>query len=175
MVLGRIVLPTLRLFTGVEVVEPMPGREGELSAQPSNRWRIQEHKDNSQRADRNSTKLEVLLGVEQVAKEYPGQLQEEYKDLDRDKPRPVTNTMRDPQSTTSRADARAIRGTIARRAKRRYRAHENVRCRRANKVPVSPGRRPAVLQRSIQQTTQPKSLSSLWGHSYGGLLERQKI
>ena len=64
MVLERIVLPTLRLFTGVEAVEPMPGREGELPAQPSNRWRTQEHKDNSQQADRNNTKLEARPGVE---------------------------------------------------------------------------------------------------------------
>ena len=64
MVLERIVLPTLRLFTGVEAVEPMPGREGELPGRPSNRWSTQEHKDSSQRADRNNTKLEARPGVE---------------------------------------------------------------------------------------------------------------
>ena len=117
----------------------MPGRKGELPAQPSNRWRSQEHRDSSQRVDRNNTKLEARPGVEREAKREPGQLPEEYKGLDRDRPGSDTNTMRDPQSTTNRSDFHAIRETSARCAKRRYRAHENVRCRRAKQVQVSPG------------------------------------
>jgi len=128
----------LYLFTGVEVVESMRDREGELPGQPSNRYRIQEHKDNSPEGDRNNTKLEARPGIEQEAKGEPGQLPEEYKGLDKDRPGSDTNTMRDPQSTTNRADFHAIRETSARRAKRRYRAHENVLYRRAKKVLVSP-------------------------------------
>lgn len=116
----------------------MRGREGEFPAQPSNRYRIQEHKDNSPEGDRSSTKLKARLGVEQEAKREPGQLPEEYKGSDRDRLEPDTNTMRDPQSTTNRSDFHAIRETSARHAKRRYRAHENVRYRRAKKVLVSP-------------------------------------
>lgn len=116
----------------------MRGREGEFPAQPSNRYRIQEHKDNSPEGDRNNTKLEARPGVEQEAKREPGQLPEEYKGSDRDRQEPDTNTMRDPQSTTNRSDFHAIRETSAHRAKRRYRAHENVRYHRAKKVLVSP-------------------------------------
>jgi hypothetical protein len=116
----------------------MPGREGELPAQPSNRCRTQEHKDSSQRADRNNTRLEARPAVEQEAKGEPRQLPVEYTGLDRDRPGPDTNTIQDPQSTTNRSDFHAIRETSARRAKRRYRAHENVRYRRAKKVLVSP-------------------------------------
>lgn len=59
MALGRMLLPTLHLFTGVEVVESMRRREEELPGQPSNRYCIQEHKDNSPEGDRNNTKLEA--------------------------------------------------------------------------------------------------------------------
>src|SRR4029434_711663 len=116
----------------------MRGREGEFPAQPSNRYRIQAHKDKSREVDRSSTKLEARPGVEQEAKREPGQLPEEYKGSDRDRQEPDTNTMRDPQSTTNRSDFHAIPETSAHRAKRRYRAHENVRYRRAKKVRVSP-------------------------------------
>jgi hypothetical protein len=116
----------------------MQGREGELPGQPSNRWRTQEHKGNSPEGDRSSTKLEARPALEQEAKREPGQLPEEYKGSDRDRLEPDTNTMRDPQSTTNRSDFHAIRETSARHAKRRYRAHENVRYRRAKKVLVSP-------------------------------------
>ena len=114
------------------------GQQGELLGQPSSRYRIQEHKDNSPKGDRNNTKLKARLGVEQEAQRGPGQLPEEYKGMDRDRPGPDTNTMRHPQATTSPADYHAIRETSARRAKRRYCAHENVRCRRAKQVQVSP-------------------------------------
>src|SRR4029434_8577182 len=116
----------------------MRGREGEFPAQPSNRYRIQEHKDNSPEDDRSSTKLEARRGVEQEAKREPGQLPEEYKGSDRDRQEPDTNTMRDPPFTTNRSDSPPIREHSGGPAKRRYRAHENVRYRRAKKVLVSP-------------------------------------
>jgi hypothetical protein len=44
----------------------MRGLWGELPELSSNRWRIQEHRANSPRVDRNSTRSGVELGVEQV-------------------------------------------------------------------------------------------------------------
>jgi hypothetical protein len=114
----------------------MRGLWGELPELSSNRWRIQEHRDSSLQAGRNSTRSGVELGVEQVVQGEPGQLPEEHRGWDRDKSAQDTSTIQDLRSTTNRADSRAIRDTSALRAKRRYRVHGNGRCRHASRVLV---------------------------------------
>jgi len=140
-----------------------------LPGLPSNRWRTQEHKDNSPQGDRNNTRSGEGIGVV-GEREEPGQLRAECRGSDRDRLEPDTNTMRDPQSTTNRSDSHAIRETSARPAKRRYRAHENVRYRRAKKVLVSPDQKQG-LQPTKQTTTEPKLLFSLL-HLLRGFLQR---
>jgi hypothetical protein len=116
-------------------------QEGELRVLLSNRWRTQEHKDNSPQGDRNSTRSAEGIGVV-GEREEPGQLREECRGLDRDKPVQDTSTIHRPRSTTSRADSRATHETSVLRARRRYRVHENGRCvhaMRAHAIPASPG------------------------------------
>lgn len=137
----------------------MRGLWAELPELPSNRWHTQEHRGNSPRVDRNSTRSGEAIGVV-VEWAEPGQLPEECRDWDRDKLAPDTSTRQDPRSTTSRADSHANHGTSDRHARRRYRAHENVRSRRAKKVLVSPDQAKA-LPPIIQKTIEPKLFFSL--------------
>jgi hypothetical protein len=116
----------------VESEQTWWGREEELPGQLSTHLDNQARKDSSQQADCSNTKSEVGLGVAEEAGREPEQRQAACRGWDRDRPGPDTSTMRHPRSTTSRADARASRGTSARYAKRRYRAHD--RCRRATRV-----------------------------------------
>jgi len=138
-----------------EVVESvLQRREEESPGRFSNRWRTQEHKDNSPQGDHSSTKLGAVLGVvEAGTKGPPGQLPEECRDLDKDKRAQDTSTINHLRSTTIRADSRASRETSALRAKRRYRVHES---RRANQVQVSPDQEQAARQPTIQPTAEAK-------------------
>ncbi len=68
-------------------------REEESPGRFSNRWRTQEHKDNSPQGDHSSTKLGAVLGAVEAGTEGPpGQLPEEYRGLDKDKPASDTST-----------------------------------------------------------------------------------
>jgi hypothetical protein len=131
-------------------------REEELRGRLSNRCRTQEHRDSSPQGDRRSTKLAALLGAVAAETREPEQLPEEYKGLDKDKPAPDTNTKRQARSTTSRVEAHASRDTSARRAKRRYRAHESRRAKLVSAEQIQ-----AAPQPTIQKAAEPKLLFSL--------------
>jgi len=122
----------------VEVVESMRAREQESPELLSNRWRTLEHKDNSPQDDRNNTKLAASFAVVREGKRGLAQLSEGCRARDKDRSAQDTSTMQDLRSTTNQAESRAIRETIARRAKQLCRAHENDRCRRAKQVQASP-------------------------------------
>src|SRR5262249_29460624 len=120
-----------------------------------------EHKDNSPQGDRNSTKLAASFAVAQVGKREPAQPPEACRRRDKDRSAQDTSTMRDLRSTTNQAEARAIRETSARRAKRRCRAHENDRFRRATQVQASPEQERAMQSPSVKQTREPECIFSL--------------
>ena len=134
----------------------MRAREQESPELLSNRWHTLEHKDNSPQGDRNSTKLAASFAVAQEGKREPAQLPEACRRRDKDISATDTSTMQDLRSTTNQAESRAIRETSARRAKRRCRAHENDRFRRAKQVQASPDQERATQSPSVKQTKEPK-------------------
>ena len=134
----------------------MPAREQESPELLSNRWRTLERKDNSPQGYRNSTKLAANFAVAREGKREPAQLPEACRRRDKDRSAQDTSTMRDLRSTTNQAEARAIRETSARRAKRRCRAHENDRCRRAKQVQASPDQKWAMQSPPVKQTGEPE-------------------
>ena len=134
----------------------MRAREQESRELLSNRWRTLERKDNSPQDDRNNTKLAASFAVAQEGKRGPAQLPEECRGRDKDRSAPDTSTMQDLRSTTNQAEPRAIRETTTHHAKRRYRAHENDRSRRAKQVRASPDQEPAMQSPSVKQTREPE-------------------
>ena len=134
----------------------MRAREQESPELLSNRWHTLEHKDNSPQDDRNNTKLAASFAVAREGKQGLAQLPEGCRALDKDRSAQDTSTMQDLRSTTNQAESRAIRETSARRAKRRCRAHENDRFRRAKQVQASPDQERATQSPSLKQTKKPK-------------------